>query len=50
MQYRNRGNSWQYLVRWLHYGPKHNEWVHEVELAKGAGVILKLYKDGHGLH
>ena len=23
-KYRHRGNSWQYLVRWLGYGPKYN--------------------------
>ena len=41
MKYRSRVSSWQYLVRWLGYGPEHDEWVHEEELADGAGVMLK---------
>ena len=43
LKHRSRGNSRQYLVRWLGYGPEHDEWVHEEELADGAGVILKQY-------
>ena len=50
LKHRSRGNSWQYLVRWLGYGPEHNEWVHEAELADGAEAILRQYKDSHGLH
>ena len=49
LEYRSRGNSWQYLVRWLGYGPEHDEWVHEAELADRAEAMLKLYKDNHGL-
>ena len=30
--------------------PEHDEWVHEAELADGAEVILRQYKDSHGLH
>ena len=29
LQHRSRGKSWQYLVRWLGYGPEHDEWIHE---------------------
>ena len=43
LKHRSRGNSQQYLVRWLCYGPEHDEWVHEEELADGAGVMLKQY-------
>ena len=43
LQHRNRGNYWQNLVRWLGYGLEHDKWVHEEELADGAGVILKQY-------
>ena len=43
LKHRNRGNSWQYLVRWLGYGPEYEEWVYEEELADGVGVILKQY-------
>ena len=43
LKHRSRGNSRQYLVRWLGYGPEHDEWMHEEELADGAGVILKQY-------
>ena len=49
LKHRSRGNSWQYLVRWLVYGPEHNEWVYEAELADGAEVTLRQYKDSHGL-
>ena len=41
LKHRSRGNSRLYLVRWLGYGSDHDEWVHEEELADGAGVILK---------
>ena len=50
LKHRSRGNSWQYLVKWLGYGPEHYKWVHEAELADGAEVILRQYKDSHGLH
>ena len=50
LMHRSRGNSWQYLVRWLGYRPEHDEWIHEEELADGAGAMLKQYKDTHGLH
>ena len=43
LKHRSRGNSRQYLVGWLGYGPKHDEWVHEKELADEARVILKQY-------
>ena len=43
LKHRSRGNSWQYLVRWLGYSPEHDEWVNEEELADGSGVILKQY-------
>ena len=43
LKHRIRGNSRQYLVRWLGYGPEHDEWVHEEELADEARVILKQY-------
>ena len=46
---RIRGNSWQYLVRWLGYGTEHDEWIHEKELADEAEPILRLCKDNHGL-
>ena len=29
------------FVRWLGYGPEHDEWIHEEELADGAGALLK---------
>ena len=41
LQHRSRGNSRSYLVSWLGYSPEHDEWVHEVELADGAGALLK---------
>ena len=50
LKHRSRGNSRQYLVRWLDYGPEHDEWIHEEELADGAEALLKKYKDIHGLH
>ena len=50
LKHKSRGNSWQYLVRWLGYGSEHNEWIHEAELANGAEVSLRQYKDNHGLH
>ena len=50
LKYRSEGNLWQYLVRWLGYGPEHNEWVHEAELSDKAKAILRQYKDIHGLH
>ena len=50
MKHRSRGDSRQYLVRWLGYKPEHDEWIHKEELADGAGVILKQYKDNHGLY
>ena len=46
----NRNNSWQYLVKWLRNGSEHDKWVHEVELADGAEVILRQYQNSHGLH
>ena len=49
LKHRSRGNSRQYLVRWLGYGLEHDEWIHEEELANGAEAILRLYKDSHGL-
>ena len=30
LKHRSRGNSWRYLLRWLGYGPEHDEWIHEV--------------------
>ena len=48
LKHRSRGNSWQYLVRWLGYSPEHDEWIHEEELADGAGEMLKQYKNTHG--
>ena len=50
LKHRSWGNSWWYLVRWLGYGPEHDEWIHETELADRAEVILRQYKDNHGLH
>ena len=50
LKHRSRGSSWQYLVRLIGYGPEHDEWVREEELADGAGVILKQYQDSHRLH
>ena len=50
LKYKSRSNSRQYLVRWLGYGPEHDEWVHEEELADGAEAMLKQYKDICGLH
>ena len=50
LKYRSRGNSWQYLVRWLGYSPEHYKWVHEAELADGDEVILRQYKNSHRLH
>ena len=41
LQHRSRGKSRYYLVRWLGYGPEHDEWIHEEELADGAGALLK---------
>ena len=32
LKHRSRGNARQYLVRWLGYGPEHDEWIHEEEL------------------
>ena len=49
LQHRSRGNSWQYLVRWLGYSPEHDEWIHEEKLADGAGALLKQYQDNYGL-
>ena len=43
LKHRSRGNSWQYLVQWLGYGPEHDECIHEEELVDGAGVILEQY-------
>ena len=50
LKHRSRGNSWQYLVRWLGYSPEQNKWIHKEEVADGAESILRQYKDGHGLH
>ena len=50
LKHRSLGNSWQYLVRWLGYGPEYNEWVYKEELTDGAEAVLKKYKDMHGLH
>ena len=41
LKHRSRGKLWQYLFRWLGYGPKYDEWVHEAELADGAEAILR---------
>ena len=49
LQHRSRGDSRQYLVRWLGYGPEHDEWIHEEELANGAGAFLKQCQDSDGL-
>ena len=50
LKHRIRDNSWQHLVRFLGYGPEHNEWICEAELADGAKAILKQNKDIYGLH
>ena len=50
LKHRSRGNSWQYLVRQLGYGPEHDEWIHKEELADRAEALLKQYKNIHGLH
>ena len=41
LKHRSRGNSRQYLVRFLGYGPEHDEWIHEEELEDGAEALLK---------
>ena len=41
LKHRSRGNFWQYLVRWLGYGPEHDKWIHEEELADKAEALLK---------
>ena len=41
LKHSSRDNSRQYLIRSLGYGPEHDEWIHEEELADGAGVIVK---------
>ena len=43
LKHKSRGNSRQYLVRWLGFGPEHSEWIHEDELADGAETILRQY-------
>ena len=43
LKHKSRGNSWQYLVRWLGYGPEYDEWIHEDKLADGAEAMLKQY-------
>ena len=40
LKHRSRGNSWQYLARWLGSGPEHDEWIHEEELADGSEALL----------
>ena len=49
LKLRSRGNSQQYLVRWLCYSPEHDELIHEDKLADGAETILRHYKDSHRL-
>ena len=36
-------------MRRLGYGPKHDKWVHEEDLADKASELLKQYQDAHGL-
>ena len=50
LKHRNRASFRQYLVRWLGYSLEHDDWIHEEELADGAEVILRLYKDNHVLY
>ena len=40
LKHRKKGNSRQYLVRWLAYSPKHDKWVHEEQLADEGEAIL----------
>ena len=41
LKHKSRGNSRQYLVRWLGYGTEHDEWIHEEELTDRAKALLK---------
>ena len=50
LKHRSRGNSRQYLVRWLGYSPEHDKWVHEEGLPNGAESMLRQYYDNHRLH
>ena len=48
LKHRTHGRSREYLVRWLGYGPAHDEWIHEEEL-QHAAQLLKDYKEAHSL-
>jgi hypothetical protein len=37
----------QYLVRWLGYGPEHDEWIHEAELIRHCSHLVKSYDRKH---
>ena len=42
---RRRGCGWQFLVRWLGYGPHHNEWLPAADL-KDCEVLDLWYQNG----
>jgi hypothetical protein len=42
---RRRGRGWQFLVRWLGYGPHHNEWLPAADL-KDCEVLDLWYQNG----
>jgi Chromo (CHRromatin Organisation MOdifier) domain len=39
--------AYQYLVRWKGYGPEHDEWVPEKELARHCKALIRKYDTAH---
>ena len=44
---RLRGTKYQYLVKYSGYGPEHNQWIPEIQIADSCRDLIEQYDRAH---